>query len=91
MNKYLITAVAMLCGITLASCSDSSNDDTAKLMLAMQGNKSSSGSGNTTGYTDMTHTFLQTQYTDIYSLKTGTTFSTDIENILGKTCLKADS
>lgn len=88
MKRHLITAVAALCGIALASCSDSANDDNAKLMLAMQSSKASA-SEDTTGYKTTAHTYLAMQYLDVYFLKSES-FSTDIENLSGKTSFKGD-
>lgn len=90
MNKYITTAVALLCGISLAACNNGTNDDNTKLLLAAKG-AGSSGSGDTTSYVETSHNYLSVQYTDVYELKQDTDFSTDIENIIEKICFTGDN
>lgn len=86
MKKYLITAAAILCGIALMSCSDSSNDNTSKLIAAYKASSSSSGTSETTPYTDATLEDLKVQYVDFYDLMSDTNFSKDIENLKSRIC-----
>lgn len=89
MNKYITTAVALFCGISLAACNNGTNDDNTNLLLAAKC-AGSSGSGDTTSYVETSHNHLTEQYTDIYELKQDTDFSTDIENIIEKICFTGD-
>lgn len=76
MRKYLISAAALICGIALMSCSDSSSDD---VKLPEQ---PSVTTGNTTTYTETKVPNLDVHSYDRYILTPNSNFRKDIEGIL---------